>query len=317
MKTIRFALGSLLFIICFASASMAQFHRTFVSGLGNDSNPCTRTAPCRTFAQAVSVTGRGGEVVALDSAGYGPVTLNIAISITAPPGVYAGISVSSGDGIDINAAGGEMFVLRGLTINNQGSSSGSGVVLSGFGTLHIEGCDISGFSPNFAQSAILFQGVGRLRVNDSVLKDNRKAIQVQPDPNLGTAIASIDHVKMEGGASGQIGDGITAADGTKVFVSNSIATQLFTRFVAISNNKPAELNMENCAAFANFAGVIAQNNSTGVATLRISNSTVTDNGTGLFNANSGANCMLLSRGNNTVEGNTTDTNGTIGSYTAK
>jgi hypothetical protein len=131
------------------------------------------------------------------SAGYGPVSLSIAISITAPPGVYAGISVFSGDGIDINAGGGEMFVLRGLTINNEGSS-GSGIVLTGFGTLHIQGCDVTGFSPNFGQGAILFQGIGRLRVNDSVLKDNRRAIQVQPNPMLGTAFASIDHVKMEG-----------------------------------------------------------------------------------------------------------------------
>jgi hypothetical protein len=66
MKPTRLALSSFLFMAFFASASKAQFQRTFVSGLGNDSNPCTRTAPCRTFAQAVSVTGRGGEVVVLD-----------------------------------------------------------------------------------------------------------------------------------------------------------------------------------------------------------------------------------------------------------
>jgi hypothetical protein len=62
MKAIQFALGSMLFLVFFASTSMAQFQRTFVSGLGNDSNQCTRTAPCRTFAQAISQTNSTGEV---------------------------------------------------------------------------------------------------------------------------------------------------------------------------------------------------------------------------------------------------------------
>src|SRR5215471_13629595 len=101
-KAIRLAVLSFLFVAFFESASIAQ-QRTFVSGGGNDLNACSRTAPCRTFGHAISQTSVGGEVIVLDSAGYGAFTITQAVSIIAPPGIYAGISVFSGDGIDINA----------------------------------------------------------------------------------------------------------------------------------------------------------------------------------------------------------------------
>src|SRR6266571_6657569 len=84
------------------AAALAQ--RTFVSAAtGNDANPCTRTAPCRNFAAAIAQTQSGGEVVVLDSGGYGTVTITQAVSLVAPAGVYAGISVFSGTGITVNA----------------------------------------------------------------------------------------------------------------------------------------------------------------------------------------------------------------------
>src|SRR5262252_7389517 len=92
-----------LFAVLSLTSASAQVQRTFVSGGGNDANPCSRTAPCRTFTQALMGTSPGGEVVVMDSAGYGAFAVAHAVSITAPPGVYAGISVFSGDGIDINA----------------------------------------------------------------------------------------------------------------------------------------------------------------------------------------------------------------------
>src|SRR5687768_18418355 len=90
-------LGALaLFVVAFVLVgdASALVQRTFVSGLGSDANPCTRTEPCRTFAAAIAQTQAGGEVVALDTAGYGPVTVTQAISLISPPGVYAGISTT-------------------------------------------------------------------------------------------------------------------------------------------------------------------------------------------------------------------------------
>jgi len=306
MKISMIALSSVVLLVFHASTSLAQSQRTFVSGLGNDANPCTRSAPCRNFAQAVSQTSTGGEVVALDSAGYGPFAITQAVSIIAPPGVYAGISVFSGDGIDINAGASDTVVLRGLTVTSQGST-GSGIVFNSGGTLHIEGCVVSGFRATPSAAGIGFVGPGNLLVEDSTARANTFGILVAP--SSGTAVASIDHVRMVGGT----GEGLHVASGAKVVVRNSIASGGGAGFVVIAGTvSPAELNIENCVASNNFGTGVDATSISGVATVRLSNSTITDNGGGLFN-----NGVLLSRGNNTVEGNGTDISGTIGSYSAK
>lgn len=332
MKTLRVALRSFVFVGLYASVSLAQ-QRTFVSGLGNDGNPCTRTAPCRTFAQAILGTIPGGEVVALDSAGYGPFSIRKSISIVAPAGVYAGISVSSGDGISVFAQSQDTIVLRGLTINNQGSTgNGIGFTSDGGGTLHVEGCVVNGF---FA-TGLAFLGSGKLEVKDSIFRGG--GIGIVTEPPAGTALALIDQVRLEGNI-----EGLHAADGSKVTVRGSIASgnvngfearslngtsvQLNLERCVASNNStgirasgdssaPVEINVESCVVSSNsLTGILTLSSSTGAATIRVSNSTVTDNNFGLSSGGSPA--VLLSRGNNTVEGNGTDTSGTIGSYTAK
>jgi hypothetical protein len=299
--------SALLGILRVSSAS-AQVQRTFVSGLGSDSNPCTRTAPCRNFAQAVSQTNPGGEVVVLDSAGYGAFTITHGVSIIAPPGVYAGISVFSGDGVTINAGASDTVILRGLTINNQGSS-GSGIVFNTGGTLHVEGCVVNGFS-GLSSAGINFLAGANLEVKDSIFRGNWLGIVVLP--SSGTAEAAIDQVRFES----NINTGLVAREGSTVTVRNSLASRNALGFVTVSTTSAnAELDIENCVASNNSTGIFAESGSTGIATVRVSNSTVTHNGTGLFN--NGSPAVLLSRGNNTVEGNGTDTNGTIGSYSAK
>src|SRR5262249_13073951 len=153
----------------------AQVQRTFVSGGGSDGNPCSRTAPCRTFTQAISQAAAGGEVIVLDSAGYGPFSITQAVSITAPAGVYAGISVFSGDGIDINAGASATVILRGLTINNQGST-GSGIICNSAGTLHVESSVVNGFSSG---QGVFFQSPGKLEVKDCIFRGNSIGIGVK------------------------------------------------------------------------------------------------------------------------------------------
>src|SRR6266550_2790509 len=90
--------------LLFSAASMAQAAapRTFVASTGVDSNPCSLTAPCRSFGAAVVLTNAGGSVIVLDSAGYGPVTITQSVSLIAPDGIYAGITASSGNAIAIS-----------------------------------------------------------------------------------------------------------------------------------------------------------------------------------------------------------------------
>jgi hypothetical protein len=237
------------------------------------------------------------------------VTITKPISIVASPGVYAGISVFSGDGITINAGATDIVILRGLTINNQGST-GNGIVVNTVGTLHVEGCVVNGFSHPDLGTGIVFLAGATLEVKDSILRGNQNGIMVLT--TSGTAHAAVDNVRMEG----NITNGLFAREGSEVTVRNSLASGNGVGLIAQSFSAAnAELDIENCAASNNGTGIVASSFSTGVATVRVSNSTVTHNGTGL--ANLGAPAVLLSRGNNTVEGNVATTFGTIGSYSAK
>ena len=130
-----------------ANAALAQ--RTFVASYGSPANTafnCSIAKPCRQFSEAIGVTSPGGEVIVLDSAGYGSVTVTKSVSIISSPGVYAGISAFSGNnGVTVNAPGAAV-VLRGLSINGQGGSVG--IALQAAARLRVENCVISKMASN-------------------------------------------------------------------------------------------------------------------------------------------------------------------------
>ena len=120
----------------------ASAQRTFVSSTGVDNSVCNLTGPCRSFAAAIAVTNFGGEVVVLDSAGYGPVIITQSVSLIAPPGVYAGISVFAPDaGVVVNAGASDKVLLRGLSITGQGGING--IVVASAAEVSIENCVVS------------------------------------------------------------------------------------------------------------------------------------------------------------------------------
>jgi hypothetical protein len=136
---LRAGLVALGACVVLSAAQAAQ--RTFVSTGGNDANACSLVAPCRGFAKAITVTDPGGELVVLDSGGYGFVTVNKNVTILSPAGVYAGISVfAAQDGVTVTAPATKV-VLRGLTINGQGGNHGIRVQA---GEVHVEATVISG-----------------------------------------------------------------------------------------------------------------------------------------------------------------------------
>src|SRR5213082_2516096 len=114
---------TVLGIFLLASVMMnAQASRTWVSGVGDDANPCSRTAPCKTFAGAISKTAAGGEIDALDPAGYGAVTITKGITIDGGGGQVASVLVSGTNGIVVQAnAQTDVVILRNLRINGIGS----------------------------------------------------------------------------------------------------------------------------------------------------------------------------------------------------
>ena len=312
MKLIRFSVISLLLIAGFSLRTLAQSGRSFVSAQhGSDSNTssnCSLAAPCLTISAAMTVTNAGGEVVALDSGSYGTFIVGKAITVEASPGVYAGVSVTSGNAIEIHAGPTDTVVLRGLTVNNQGAS-GNGVYSSTVGTLHVERCTFNGFSgSNFA--SVQFNQSGTLEVKNSTVRNSFFGIEVNPPS--GTAYAAVDNVRIEGNLIG-----LLARQGAKVTVRNSLAAANSSDgFMADSSSSTAaELNLENCTAINNGVAIEADSVSSGPATVRISDCTVTDNSVGL--ENDGSPATILSRGNNTVAGNSQDTIGTIGSYAVR
>jgi hypothetical protein len=308
MRAIRLLVGVLLFVTISVSQAIAQNNRSFVSGLGSDSNPCTRTAPCRTFARALLQTNAGGEVVALDSAGFGSFNVAKPITVEAPGGVYAGVSVSAGDAVDISASPSDTVVLRGLTVTSQGTS-GHGIVFNSGGSLHLEGCVVTGFSSG---TGVFFHGPGKLHVKDSIIRGNVDGVDILPAS--GAALALLDNVRLEGNVS----FGLASGDGSKVTVRNSVASNngLVGFNCQSFNSGLAELNIQNCVVSGNgSAGIFAGTGTAVAPTVRVSDSTVTDNLIGLQNFQSTS--VVLSRGNNTIEGNGMDTSGMIGTYSPK
>ena len=118
--------GALLALAAFAfvaAPASAQASRTWVSALGDDANPCSRTAPCKTFAGAISKTSAGGEINCLDPGGYGSVTITKSIAIICD-NTIGGIAATNGtDGVIVNAQPTDQVLLSGLDIN--GVSSGA------------------------------------------------------------------------------------------------------------------------------------------------------------------------------------------------
>ena len=308
MKPFGFLLSVSLCLVAFGPSALAQNQQSFVSGAGDDSNPCTQASPCRTFTEALFQTNLGGEVYVMDTASYLPFSITKAVTINAPQGVVAGISVSSqtGDGIDILGVPGEV-VLRGLSIYNQGST-GNGISFAQSGTLFVENCIINGFG----SASGIYSNSGSLEVKDSVIRENHIGIQVAASSSRG--YANVDRVRLEAN-----GIGLQTNVGGMATVKNSLISDGTSGLQAFSTGQlhtTAELNVEDCVISNNNGyGVAAISDGNGITTVRVSNSTVTNNTYGF--AAVGTPAVFLSRGNNTVEGNTVATTGTIGSFASR
>ncbi|AKU97152.1 hypothetical protein AKJ09_03816 [Labilithrix luteola] len=143
-------LVALVFLFLSKSAA-AQASRTWVSGVGDDANPCSRTAPCKTFAGAISRTAAGGVISVLDPGGYGAVTITKSITIDVR-GTNSSILNSGSNGVTVNAGATDTVILRGLAIQGVGAGLVGVKFVSGK-SLVLEDCQITGQT----QGAIDFQ----------------------------------------------------------------------------------------------------------------------------------------------------------------
>jgi hypothetical protein len=171
--------AALLLVGLWSGVAQAQASRTWVSGVGDDANPCSRTAPCKTFAGAISKTAAGGEIDALDPAGFGAVTITKAITIDGGGGQVASVLAASANGFNVNAGPTDAVILRNLRINGFSGAGLNGVQYNSGGALHIENCDIFGFSQNGILVATT-QANATLFVNDTFLQDNGNGVEIAP-----------------------------------------------------------------------------------------------------------------------------------------
>ena len=153
----------------FAADAMAAAQRTFVSSSGSDGNPCSLALPCRAFTAAIAQTLTDGEVIVLDSAGYGPATISQPVSIIAPSGIYAGISVTLGGvGLTVSPGSGKV-TLRGLSINNI-SGGTSGISYTSGTALYVDNVIVTNFPT--AGLAANVSSSSSVHVTNSFFRDN-------------------------------------------------------------------------------------------------------------------------------------------------
>ena len=172
------ALASLL-----ASPAFAQATRTWVSGVGNDANPCSRTAPCKTFAGAISKTAAAGEINVLDPGGFGAVTITKSITIRSDH-VEAGVLVSGTNGIVVAAGPTDRIVLEGLDIEGLGTGI-NGVSITSGKEIYVIRCAIRHFTGNGVNLASSTAG-GHLFLNDSYVLFNAGGVNVAAASNIGS-----------------------------------------------------------------------------------------------------------------------------------
>jgi hypothetical protein len=161
--------GSILAVMLAAAPASAQATRTWVSGVGDDANPCSRTAPCKTFAGAISKTAPSGEINVLDPGGFGAVTITKSITISSES-FEAGVLVSGTNGIVISAGATDAIILKGLDIEGLGTGLDGIKVLTGL-NVYVINCRIHHFINNGINMASTTAGARLVVQNSQVIRN--------------------------------------------------------------------------------------------------------------------------------------------------
>lgn len=303
-------LTRILLFTVFAIPSFAQPVRTFVSTAGSDANDCSRPAPCRNFAAGINAVAEGGEVVALDFGGYGPVFVSKPVVLLAAEGVHAAIAPTSGTAISIGPDVNGLVILRNLYLSSQGAVIG--VQSNTRAPLQLERLVVRGFTSYGVRSHSY-----NLAVTEGVFTSNGIGISASP-----VVAGEIARIMVSRSAFHGNSRGVELFGGVKATVADTIAAGGGEGFsAAVHVGQHAEMNLERCTAAFNSSGINAfvfSGETTAGILIRVSNSTITLNSTGIaITENSCTDCVeILSRLNNTVTENGTDGSFT-GSYTAR
>jgi hypothetical protein len=294
--------GLVLGILVQVVPLQAQATRTWVSGVGDDVNPCSRTAPCKTFGGAISKTAAQGQINVLDPGAFGAVTITKSITIDAS-NMFAGVLATLGSsGIIVNALATDTVVLRGLTIDGA-NTGGNGIRILAAGIVHIENCIVH----NFAQKGIDVEPTTAvfLFIKDTIVRDNQNltnggGILLKPSGG-GSIRTEIDNVRSERNLFGLRGENNTEtvvqnSTFTGSLLSAAVGSGIGVNAVGVTN---AQINLDNCIVSNNTSiGIQASGSNTFV---RVSNTMITNNNGIGINPTLGG--LVNSFGNNRVAGN--------------
>lgn len=258
-------------LLGFSSVVHAQATRTWVSGVGDDVNPCSRTAPCKTFAGAISKTAACGEISVLDPGGFGAVTITKSITINGT-GTLAGILSAGTNGVIVNAGASDTVILRDISIN--GACTGlNGIRYLAGKTLMVDHCSIYGMRGSASSRGIdvALTANGNLKVIDTVI-ENILEDGIHLTTTTGQAVAAIDRSRIMNCDQ----DGIDAVANVRGAISNSQFTHNITSGIKTSGSNSL-LNLDDIVVAFSSAGLQASAGSS----LRVSDSMITQNLTGL------------------------------------
>jgi hypothetical protein len=224
--------------LIFATPAAAQATRTWVSGVGDDANPCSRTAPCKTFAGAIAKTAAAGEIDCLDPGGFGGLNITKAITIdcTAPGGI-GGVLVSGTSGFTVNVPTGVFVQLIGLDINGIAPNTGPGtigvnvlggtVLISNSLIYQFQGTTSCGSLTGIAGTGVCVSGaVGtKLTIENSLIRNNGYGVINSPTSGANTVV--IEHSLLDANVTANV---TTGAAGAKVYLNNDSLTNCPTAF---------------------------------------------------------------------------------------
>ena len=275
-------------LISFSTALHGQATRTWVSGVGDDVNPCSRTAPCKTFAGAISKTAAGGEINVLDNGGYGAVTITKSLTIDGHGNLASILATFGSSGIIVNTTNAnDKVTIRDLRINGLRKTpnpGGTGIRFIRGSMLTIDKTKIFGFATNGISMENNHAPFSRMVVTRSSIHENGRGILIKPGP-AGVARATIRHSEIDDN-----GDGV---------VIDSSLTGLAVAHIYKSAITDSGLDPTGTG--------IAVHSTGNKSTARIAGNEIQANRVGLQVNNSGA---ILSAGDNDVFGNVTDGNPT-------
>lgn len=299
MRTTRILIslvGLVVIVLGGATLANAQATRTWVSGVGDDANPCSRTAPCKTFAGAISKTATNGEINCLDPGGFGAVTITKSITIDCT-NTLGGVLNASTNGVIVNGSG-VRVVLRGLDING---------VTTGINGINF----LAGASLIVEQTKIYGQSQVGINVSTNQVANVEVYIRDTHVENSGSAgfffsnIAGQVQAVVEKSSSFNNGFGLIGRNNARVTARESVfsgnATTGVLAEILTGAGPTAEINVESSIITGNGTGLSAGTNSAAnQGVLRVTNSFISNNATGVTAGNGQA----FTFGDNKLQGNT-------------